>query len=112
MISKKAYRSLGGFDTSLSGRDIMLDFCIRARMKGYRIIIDPTIIAKKNNSNIISEEESHNRLVEKLKDELAKGDPFYSPNLAMGLSNHKFMEANTEESGVVSDAQSRDTRQA
>ena len=90
----------------------MLDFCIRARAKGYRVIIDPTIIAKKNNSNIISEEGSHNRLVEKLADELSKGDPFYSPNLAMGLENHKFMEAKAEESGVVTDAQSRDIRQA
>ena len=112
MISKKAYRSLGGFDTSLSGRDVMLDFCIRARAKGYRIIIDPTIIAKKNNSNIISEEGSHNRLVEKLSDELLKGDPFYSPNLAMGLENHKFMEAKAEESGGGTDAQSRDIRQS
>lgn len=99
MISKKAYRSLGGFDTSLSGRDVMLDFCIRARKKGYRVVIEPSIIAKKNNSNIISEEGSHNRLVEKLGDELMKGDPFYSPNLAMGLENHKFMEADTSKGG-------------
>lgn len=115
MISKKAYRSLGGFDTSLSGRDVMLDFCIRARKKGYRVIIEPSIIAKKNNSNIISEEGSHNRLLEKLGEELEKGDPFYSPNLAMGLENHKFMEAETDKGGEEnakprSDRQSQPTR--
>lgn len=93
MISTKAYKALGGFDKTLAGRDVMLDFCIRARKRGYRVIIDPTITAKKYSSEAISSEGSHNRLVEKLGDELKKGDPFYSPNLQMGLINHTFMES-------------------
>ena len=93
MISAKAYKLLGGFDKTLKGRDIMLDFCIRARKRGYRTIIEPSIIAKKNVNEVISEEGSHNRLIDKLGEDIIKGDPYYSPNLAMGLENHKFMEA-------------------
>ncbi|MCR4610285.1 MAG: glycosyltransferase [Lachnospiraceae bacterium] len=101
MISAKAYKALGGFDKELKGRDIMLDFCIRARKRGYRVIIDPTIIAKKYSSDVISEETSHNKLIEKLGDELRKGDNFYSPNLAMGLENHRFMEAAQDDQRTV-----------
>lgn len=93
MISKKAYRSLGGFDSSLSGRDIMLDFCIRARAKGYRVVIDPSIVVRKRELSNVSEEKSHNILLEKVGDEIKKGDKYYSKNFVMGLNNHVIEEA-------------------
>ena len=97
MISAKVYKGLGGFDKTLSGRDVMLDFCIRARKRGYRTIIDPTIVARKASLDVVSEEGSHNRLVEKLGEELSKGDRYYSPNLNMGLENHIFMGGNNND---------------
>ncbi len=93
MISKKAYRALNGFDSSLTGRDIMLDFCIRARAKGYRVVLDTSIVAKKQENNNVSSEMSHNILMDKLSGEIDKGDPFYSQHFAMGLNNHVIEEA-------------------
>lgn len=96
MINAKVFRALGGFDTALSGRDIMLDFCLRARKRGYRTIVDPTILAKRATYDNISSETSHNLLVEKHADVITTGDPYYSPNFVMGVSNHRFMEADDE----------------
>ena len=88
LIDAKVYRMLRGFDTSLSGRDAMLDFCLRARAKGYRTVVIPNVIAKYKNKNNESSQESHDRLMEKHGDFIQKGDGFYNKNLPLGLENY------------------------
>ncbi len=87
MIDAKVYRMLRGFDTSLSGKDAMLDFCIRARAKGYRTVVVPRCVAKYKNKNNESLEESHERLMEKHGKLISAGDIFYNKNLPMGMEN-------------------------
>lgn len=88
LIDEKVYRMLGGFDARLSGRDAMLDFCLRAKTKGYRTVVVPACIARYKNKNNESSGESHDALVEKHGEILASGDGLYNKNLPMGLSNY------------------------
>lgn len=89
MIDAKVYRKLGGFDPSFSGRDVMLDFCLRVQQAGLRVIVDPAIIARSNPRQIESSESSNERLLEKWGEVLKKGDPLYNPNMMMGLENYQ-----------------------
>ncbi len=88
LIDAKVYRMLHGFDTGLSGRDAMLDFCMRARDRGYRTIVLPRCIARHKNKNNESTQQSHEYLLEKQGELLEKGDGFYNANLPMGLENY------------------------
>ncbi len=88
MIDAKLYRMLHGFDTRLSGRDAMLDFCLRARARGYRTVVIPKCIARYRNKKIDSEEDSHDLLMEKHGELFATGDIFYNRNLVMGVTNY------------------------
>ncbi len=88
MMDAKIYRKLGGFDPKLSGRDVMLDFCLRAREHGFRTLVEPAVIAR----NMVKENESsqisNQRLMERWGETIAGGDPYYNPNLPMGLENY------------------------
>ena len=66
----------------------MLDFCMRARAKGYRTIVAPECIAKYKKKEEISSQTSHELLVSTWQDELKSGDPYYNMNLPLGLSNY------------------------
>ena len=87
MIDAKVYRMLRGFDTSLTGYDAMLDFCLRARKKGYRTLVVPRCVARYKSKETITTEESHARIMEKHGDLIAKGDIYYNKNLPIGMEN-------------------------
>ncbi|MDD6195015.1 MAG: glycosyltransferase [Lachnospiraceae bacterium] len=87
MIDAKAYRKLGGFDPKLSGRDVMLDFCLRAKKAELRIVVDPGVIARNNAKSMDSTQGSRELLLERWGDILANGDPMYNPNMNLGLEN-------------------------
>ncbi|MBQ7148618.1 MAG: glycosyltransferase [Pseudobutyrivibrio sp.] len=93
MIDAKVYRMLHGFDTRLSGNDAMLDFCIRARKRGFRTVVLPKCIAINRDTKPVNPEEdeepaTHDILLEKHGDFLAKGDGFYNKNLPLGVDNY------------------------
>lgn len=97
MIDAKVYRKLGGLDPKLSGRDQMLDFCLRAKKAGYRTIVDPGIIVKSPGKQDESSQVSHEAMLDKWADLLAEGDPYYNPNLPMGLLNYRLDAIGSEE---------------
>lgn len=97
LIDAKIYRKLQGFDTELSGRDLMLDFCIRARENGYRIIVDPSILVRRLSGQADSTESSRMRLLEKHGEQLLQGDPMYNANLPCDLDNYKILSVGQEE---------------
>lgn len=88
LIDAKVYRMLRGFDTKLTGRDAMLDFCIRAKTKGFRTVVVPQCIGKYRIKNNTTTEASHEYLTEKHAEILAIGDGLYNNNLPMGLDNY------------------------
>ncbi len=88
MIDAKVYRMLHGFDTKLSGKDAMLDFCLRAKARGFRTVVLPKCIARCKKREEESTEESHIALMEKQGDIIALGDGFYNKNLPLGMENY------------------------
>lgn len=88
LIDAKVYKMLKGFDTRLSGRDAMLDFCLRAKERGYRTIVVPRCIARYKEKNNESSGDSHEVLYEKHASRFINGDDLYNRNLPMGLVNY------------------------
>ena len=95
MIDAAVYKKLRGFRTNLSGNDRMLDFCLRARAAGYRVIYEPLVVGKKTASQPRSSELSHQK-IRKLygpdgsnsRIRLSDGDPYYDSNLSFGGDNY------------------------
>ncbi len=92
MIDAKVYRKLGGFDPNLSGRDVMLDFCIRAKKAGYRTVVDPSVLVRNYAQGTESSQSSNEILREKHQEYLMAGDDYYNPNLPMGIENYRLDE--------------------
>ena len=89
MLDAKIYRKLGGFDGNLTGRDLMLDYCMHAIERGYRVVVDPAIIIRGGKREFDSTRESSAYFLEKWQDRLIPEDPFYNRNLPMGLENFR-----------------------
>ncbi|MCR4674783.1 MAG: glycosyltransferase [Lachnospiraceae bacterium] len=89
MIDAKLYRHIGGFGANLDGRDIMLDFCLKARDAGRRVVYLPDVVAYRKIGNTISTQSSNGLIMERWHDKLKAGDPFYNENLPLGLDNYE-----------------------
>jgi hypothetical protein len=88
MIDARFFRRCGGFDRNLTGRDRMLDLCLKARAGGMRVVYVPSAIAFRRHKELLSTQQSHERLLHRWQNTLSKGDPFYNVNLPMGLDNY------------------------
>lgn len=98
LINQKVYNGLGGMNALLPPREAMLDFCIRARAAGYRTVIEPAIMARHKAKVIASSQESYELFMNRNRDTIALGDPYYNENLPFGLSNYvlPYMEENID----------------
>ena len=89
MLDAALYQKLRGLDTSLQGRDAVLDYCLRVQRAGYRVVYVPDVIAVHHQKETVSTMLSNARLLEKWHAKLAEGDPYYNENLPMGLDNYQ-----------------------
>ncbi len=89
MIDAKFFKKSGGLDRRLTGRDQMLDLCLRALEGGRKVIYEPSVVVRQVPGEVISQEASHRRLMEKWGSVIEKGDRYYSPNLPAGLLNYR-----------------------
>ena len=89
MIDAKLYRHVGGFGANLDGRDIMLDFCMKTREAGRRIVYLPDVTVIRSPGKTTSSQTSNSLLLERWHDALKAGDPYYNRNLPLGLSNYR-----------------------
>ncbi|MCR5545474.1 MAG: glycosyltransferase [Lachnospiraceae bacterium] len=89
MIDSKLYRHVGGFGVNLDGRDIMLDFCLKAKEAGRRVVYLPDVVAYRRIGQNISTQSSNSLIMERWHDELKAKDPYYNENLPMGLKNYE-----------------------
>ena len=88
MIDAKLYRHVGGFGANLDGRDIMLDFCMKTREAGRRIVYLPEVTVIRSPGKTTSSQTSNSLILERWHDALKAGDPYYNRNLPLGLSNY------------------------
>lgn len=91
MLNAKIYRRLHGLDTGLLGRDVMLDYCLRAAEAGYRVVVTPEVWASYRTKRPESSRESNEYLKDKHGELLERHDPFYNRNLPMGIENYRLM---------------------
>lgn len=90
MIDRDFYKKCGGFDSRLTGRDMILDLCFKARAGGLKVIYTPEVTAvRTSRKEIRSSEESHRLLMERWSRTIGASDPFYNRNLTIGLQNYK-----------------------
>jgi O-antigen biosynthesis protein len=84
MVRKEVFEELGGFDEQLQGTYNDIDFCLRIREAGYRIVWTPEAELYKNEPLARS---SLNRRqakdFERRWGKVLKNDPYYSPNLTL-----------------------------
>ena len=80
MVKKEVYEELGGLEEQLALVYHDIDFCMKARKKGYVIIFTPyaELYHYENTTKKVPKEES--LFKERWREELEKGDPYYNPN--------------------------------
>jgi len=93
MIKASVYRELGGLDESFGTAYNDVDLCMRMRQKGYLIVWTPFAELYHYKSKSRGYEDTPEkqmrfqnevrRFKERWKKELAKGDPYYNPNLTL-----------------------------
>lgn len=83
-VRKALFQELGGFDERFSSNYNDVDFCLRAREKGYRVIADCSVVMVHREG---ASRSPGTRLRERLQfwhrwgHSILRGDPFYSPHL-------------------------------
>ena len=84
MVRKELFEKLGGFDEKLPGTYNDIDFCLRMREAGYRIVWTPEAELYKDEPlalNSVAGKEAE--YFEQRWGAALKNDPYYSPNLTL-----------------------------
>ncbi len=91
MVPRQVFELVGGFDESLRVAFNDIDFCVRVRQKGYRIIYTPYSVLYHHES--ASRGPSHppgDEALMKLRwATVLADDPFYSPNLTRDFEDYR-----------------------
>lgn len=98
MVKKSVYQEVGGMDIALKVAFNDVDFCMRVRERGYRIVYQPFSVWYHDESKTRGPEDTDEKIErfsreityfqKRWKGFLQEGDPAYNPNLA--LDRHDF----------------------
>ena len=93
MVKRSVYEELGGLEEELKVAFNDVDFCLRAREKGYLVVYDPNVELYHFESKSRGTEDSKEKIrrfqneIEYMRSHwlelLKKGDPMYNPNLTL-----------------------------
>ena len=93
MVKRSVYEELGGLEEELKVAFNDVDFCLRAREKGYLVVYDPNVELYHFESRSRGTEDSKEKVrrfqneIEYMRSHwlglLKKGDPMYNPNLTL-----------------------------
>ena len=93
MVKRSVYEELGGLEEELKVAFNDVDFCLRAREKGYLVVYDPNVELYHFESKSRGMEDSKEKIrrfqneIEYMRSHwlelLKKGDPMYNPNLTL-----------------------------
>ena len=95
------FRSLGGFDEDFPVNYNDADLCLRVRLAGFQVILDPAALLKHYECRTRVGFVSYGERAEwyrRWANHLDNGDPFYNPNLT-GLHDDLSLKAGDESSG-------------
>ncbi len=107
MVRKSVFDEVGGLDTGLQVAFNDIDFCLRVYEKGYKIVYNPYAQMYHYESKSRGYEdtpEKQARFAREIEffqnrwgEFLAKGDPFYSPNLTLDKNDFSLRKLREEE---------------
>lgn len=93
MMKKSVFQEVGGFDEGFAVAFNDIDLCLKIRKKGYLIVYNPYAELSHYESKSRGYEDSEEKVkrfnseidlfMEKWKDFLDQGDPYYNPNLTL-----------------------------
>lgn len=93
MVKKSIYNEVNGFDENFKVSYNDVDFCLKIRNLGKLIVYNPYVLLYHYESKTRGEDttpekqerlqEEANRFIEKWKDVLQKGDPYFNPNFRL-----------------------------
>lgn len=93
MVKRSVYEEIGGLEEELKVAFNDVDFCLRAREKGYLVVYDPNVELYHFESKSRGTEDSKEKIrrfqneIEYMRSHwlelLKKGDPMYNPNLTL-----------------------------
>lgn len=100
MVSKKNFELVDGFDTEFPVAYNDVDFCLRLRQKGLRVIVEPRAELYHYESvsrgadfdggaNQVRLQGDLARLMSRYPKLFVEGDPFYNPNLQLGSTHYQ-----------------------
>jgi GT2 family glycosyltransferase len=85
MVRKSVFERVGGFDEQLSATHNDIDFCLRVREAGYRIVWTPWAELYHDDSSSLDRERNSREvaLLEQRWGGILANDPHYNPNLTL-----------------------------
>lgn len=93
VFRREIWTQLNGFDQSVTGPHALLDFALRAAMRGWRSVVVPQCSLTESGKFFIAEQFRQDQYLfkQRWQTHLAQGDPYYNINLAdyspdMGLA--------------------------
>lgn len=87
LIRRSAWEAVGGFDEDFAVAYNDVDFCIRLRKHGYRVLYTPyvTVVHEESQSRgALHPSQDEVLLLRRWADEIVDGDPLFSPRLTIG----------------------------
>ena len=98
MVDRKVYEEIEGLDERLKVAFNDVDFCMKARAKGYLVVYNPYAELYHYESKSRGMEDTPEKVARfageielfksKWEDELKKGDPYYNPNLSLKRADY------------------------
>lgn len=90
MVRRDLFEEIGGFDENIAIGFNDIDLCLRIRQKGYLVIFTPYSLlihyeseSRKHDRKLIEHKDDKKYFLEKWKQFIEKGDPYYNPNLTL-----------------------------
>jgi GT2 family glycosyltransferase len=90
LTRRKVYQDVGGFDDRLAVDFNDVDFCLRVRAAGYRIVFTPDAKLYHHESGSFGLRVQHPRDVQAMRDiwgSVLDRDPYYNPNLSRDFTD-------------------------
>jgi GT2 family glycosyltransferase len=102
LVKREAFEAVGGLDEQLKVAFNDIDFCLKVREKGYRVIYNPYALLYHYESKSRGYEDTPEKierfqgeslyLVEKWSKIMDEGDPHYNPNLSLSTTDFSIRE--------------------
>ena len=122
LVRKSVFEETGGMDEAFGVAFNDVDFCLRVREAGYRVVYNSEVLLYHYESKSRGAEDTLEKLrrfhreavlfMDRHKKELEKGDPFYSPNLTLEWQDFSCRSREEEKKARLDEERLREAEKA